>query len=145
MKSQPLPKDPSLTIPVRIYFFDTDAAGVVHNIAYLRLIEIARSQFAEKLGWKLGDMLGEDCPVVARTEIDYVKPAKLGDELQIHAKLASLEKVRFYIAFEMTRPFDGTMICKALQTMVTVDLRTGRPKALRKDWLTHWPHLLVRG
>ena len=38
-------------------FFDTDAGGVVHNIAYLRFIETNRSLLAEKLGWPLGEML----------------------------------------------------------------------------------------
>jgi acyl-CoA thioesterase FadM len=66
---------PSLETEVRVMFFDTDAGGLVHNIAYLRFIETNRSLLAEKLGWPLGEMLEQgDCPVVVRTEIDYQRP-----------------------------------------------------------------------
>ncbi|MFH1066978.1 MAG: thioesterase family protein [bacterium] len=140
--NHPLKKEPVTRTPVRIYFFDTDAAGVTHNVAYLRLIELARSHFAEALGWPLREMLADNCPVVARTEIDYLKPARLGDELEIKAELKGMEKVRFYIAFEVTRPADDAVICRAVQTMVTVDLQTGRPKPLRQDWRERWPHLV---
>src|SRR5271156_5951007 len=56
---------PSLDTEVRVMFFDTDAGGLVHNIAYLRFIETNRSLLAEKLGWPLGEMLTKgDCPVL---------------------------------------------------------------------------------
>ncbi|MFZ5807466.1 MAG: acyl-CoA thioesterase [Verrucomicrobiota bacterium] len=137
-----LPSNPSLEVPIKVYFYDTDAGGVVHNIAYLRFVETARSQLAEYMGWALIDMLGESCPVVARTEIDYIKPAKLGDKLMIKGKLVCMEKVRFYLAFEIVRVVDSALIAKALQTMVTVDLKTGRPRPLRKDWLLQWSNLV---
>ena len=48
---------PTLETEIRIMFFDTDAGGMVHNIAYLRFIETNRSLLAEKLGWPLHEML----------------------------------------------------------------------------------------
>src|SRR5471032_1768849 len=72
----PLPAVPRLTVPLEVYYFDTDAGVVVHNIAYLRMIEIARSQLAASLGWTLEEMNRTGLvPVVARTEIDYLRPA----------------------------------------------------------------------
>src|ERR1700693_4282658 len=72
----------------RVMFFDTDAGGVVHNIAYLRFIETNRSLLAEKLGWKLGEMMDlQECPVVVRTEIDYRRPARLWDKLVVQGTL----------------------------------------------------------
>ena len=80
-------------------FFDTDAAGLVHNIAYLRFIETNRSLLAEKLGYPLQDMLNRgDCPVVVRTEIDYRRPGRLWDALEIHGELAKFERSRFWCA-----------------------------------------------
>src|SRR6266568_1097175 len=97
----PLPPEPRLTVPIEVYYFDTDAGGVVHNIAYLRMVEIARSQLAATLGWTLEEMGRTGLvPVVARTEIDYLKPARLGDHLLVSAELVCLEKVRFLIRFE---------------------------------------------
>ncbi|NBQ64171.1 MAG: acyl-CoA thioesterase [Verrucomicrobia bacterium] len=61
------------------YFFDTDAGGVVHNLAYLRWVEAARTDLAEKLGWGIREMLeGEHgCPVLTKTEAEYLRPARL--------------------------------------------------------------------
>src|SRR6202453_2817569 len=97
-----LPAIPRLTVPLEVYYFDTDAGGVVHNIAYLRMVEIARSQLAASLGWTLEEMNSTGLvPVVARTEIDYLKPARLGDRLLINAELMKMEKIRFLIRFEI--------------------------------------------
>jgi YbgC/YbaW family acyl-CoA thioester hydrolase len=140
-----LPSSPSIEVPIKVYFYDTDAGGVVHNISYLRWIETARSQLAESLGWSLVDMTAGSCPVVARTEIDYLKPAKLGDEVIVKTELFALERVRFFISYEIRKKSDGLLFSKAKQTMVPVDLKTGRPQALRKDWLEAWPQLLKNG
>ena len=70
---------PSLETPVRVMFFDTDAGGVVHNIAYLRFIETNRSLLAEKLGWEMGErMLQGDCPVVIGQKLTIAGPLACG-------------------------------------------------------------------
>lgn len=141
--SEALPMQPVLAVPVKVYFYDTDAGGVVHNVAYLRMVEQARSDFAEYLGWKLGDMGGEnDCPVVARTEIDYLKPARLGDTLLIECRLVRMGKVRFHLEFEIKKQSDGLLLGKVKQMMVPVSLRSMKPVALRKDWRERWPELV---
>jgi acyl-CoA thioester hydrolase len=141
--SSPLPIKPELVTRIKVYFYDTDAAGVVHNVAYLRLIEQARSDLAEHLGWKMSEMSGEgDCPVVARTEIDYLKPARLGDTLLIHARLVKLEKVRFWLEFEVKAEGKDSMLVKVRQMMVPVSLKNMRPVALRQEWREKWPELI---
>src|SRR2546430_9600745 len=93
---------PRIRTEVQVMFFDTDCGGVVHNLAYLRMIETARTRLAAKLGMNLRDMSRTHLyPVVVRTEIDYRKPAMLGDELAIHGKLESVERARFWCSFEM--------------------------------------------
>src|SRR5271170_936174 len=101
--SSPLPATPRFTVPLEVYYFDTDAGGVVHNIAYLRMIEVARTQLGAALGLSLAEMGRTGfVPVVARTEIDYLRPARLGDALHVTAELGRLEKVRFLINFAIT-------------------------------------------
>jgi len=137
-----LPDIPELVVPVKIYFYDTDAGGVVHNVAYLRLIEQARSDLSEHLGWPLSEMTGDgDCPVVGRTEIDYLKPARLGDSLEIHARLTGVEKVRFHLEFEMRRTTDAFVLMRCRQIMIPVNLTTGKPRPLRLAWRQKWAHL----
>src|SRR5271154_4129667 len=128
--SAPLPAQPRLTVPLEVYYFDTDAGGVVHNIAYLRMIEIARSQLAAALGWTLEEMNRTGfVAVVARTEIDYLKPARLGDKLLVTAELVRLEKVRSFMRFEITSATQPDLLfVRCLQTMVTVQLPGGRPQ-----------------
>ena len=78
-------------------FFDTDCGGVVHNIAYLRFVEVARTHLAEQLGLPLVGMAETQLfPVVVRTEIDYRRGAKLGDHLVVEGWLDRLERVRFW-------------------------------------------------
>ena len=96
---------PRVRTQVQVMFFDTDCGGVVSNIAYLRFIEIARTLLAEQLGLALREMAENyRYPVVVRTEIDYRRPAKLGDQLVIEGWLDRVERVRFWCGFQITRP-----------------------------------------
>jgi len=133
---------PTLETEVRVMFFDTDAAGLVHNIAYLRFIETNRSLLAEKLGYPLQEMLScGDCPVVARTEIDYRRPARLWDALVVHGELAEFERSRFWCAFTITRPSDGTLIVTCRQMLVVVQLPELKVRRLPNHWRTDFAHL----
>ena len=139
-----LPPEPRLSVPLEVYYFDTDAGGVVHNIAYLRMVEIARSQLATALGWSLEQMNRTGLvPVVARTEIDYLKPARLGDALLVTAELIRMEKVRFLIRFETTSADKPDLLfIRCIQTMVTVQLPGGRPQRVPKVWTEAYPQLI---
>jgi YbgC/YbaW family acyl-CoA thioester hydrolase len=135
---------PTLETEVRVMFFDTDAGGLVHNIAYLRFIETNRSLLAEKLGYPLQEMLScGDCPVVARTEIDYRRPARLWDALVVHGELAEFERSRFWCAFTITRPSDGTLIVTCRQMLVVVQLPELKVRRLPSHWRTDFAHLKV--
>jgi len=140
----PLPAQPLTTVPLEVYYFDTDAGGVVHNIAYLRMVEIARSHLAASLGWSLEEMNRTGLvPVVARTEIDYLKPARLGDSLIVSAELTGLEKIRFFLRFEITSATQPNVTyVRCTQTMVPVQLPGGRPQRVPAAWREAYPQLL---
>jgi YbgC/YbaW family acyl-CoA thioester hydrolase len=135
---------PSITTHEEVMFFDTDCGGVVHNIAYLRMIETNRTRLAAKLGMNLREMAHTHLyPVVVRTEIDYRRPAKLGDELVIHGKLDSIERARFWCAFEMRRKDEETVLITCRQSLALVQMPQGRPMRLPTEWKDQWPHLMV--
>jgi YbgC/YbaW family acyl-CoA thioester hydrolase len=144
-KPSPLPAVPRIVVPLEVYYFDTDAGGVVHNIAYLRMVEIARSQLAASLGWTLEEMHRTGLvPVVARTEIDYLKPARLGDSLLVSAEVVRIEKIRSYFQFEITSAKDAALIfIRCTQTMVPVQLPGGRPQRVPTAWREAYPHLVA--
>lgn len=116
-------------------FFDTDCGGVVHNIAYLRFIEIARTLLAEKLGLALVQMAdSKKYPVVVRTEIDYRRSARLGDRLVVNGWLDRLERVRFWCGFEIVRPQDDTLIAQCRQMLALIEMPAGKLLRLPDDW-----------
>lgn len=124
-------------------FFDTDCAAVVHNIAYLRFIETARTYLAEQLGMGLAEMAKTHLfPVVARTEIDYKKPAVLGDKLLVHGRLESFDRSRFWCAFEIRRESDQVLIVTSRQMLALVQMPAGRPVRLPAEWQERYPHLV---
>jgi YbgC/YbaW family acyl-CoA thioester hydrolase len=126
---------PRIRTEVRVMFFDTDCGGVVHNIAYLRFIEIARTLLAEKLGLGLVQMSdNQKYPVVVRTEIDYRKGAKLGDRLIVEGWLDQLERVRFWCAFRIMRAEDEALIVECRQMLALVEMPAAKLLRLPEEW-----------
>ena len=126
---------PRIRTQVQVMFFDTDCGGVVSNIAYLRFIEIARTLLAEDLGLALTEMVeNQRYPVVVRTEIDYRRPARLGDQLVIEGWLDRVERVRFSCAFQITRPKDNTLIAECRQMLALIEMPEGKLLRLPAHW-----------
>jgi YbgC/YbaW family acyl-CoA thioester hydrolase len=126
---------PRVRTQVQVMFFDTDCGGVVSNIAYLRFIEIARTLLAEELGLALTEMAeNQRYPVVVRTEIDYRRPARLGDQLVIEGRLDRVERVRFWCSFQITRPKDNTLIAQCRQMLALIEMPEGKLLRLPEHW-----------
>jgi acyl-CoA thioester hydrolase len=126
---------PRIRTEVQVMFFDTDCAAVVHNIAYLRFIETARTLLAEQLGLPLVQMSEEKrYPVVVRTEINYRRAAKLGDRLVIDGWLDQLDRVRFWCAFRITRPADEMLIADCRQSLAIIEMQSSRLLRLPETW-----------
>lgn len=132
-----MPTDPpTIETPVQVMFYDTDAGGVVHNLAYLRFIELARTQLAEKMGMGLHEMTQtQRYPVVVRIEVDYKRPAILGDHLVIRGRLDDVTPSRFWFTFEVVRPADGAVCVISRQTCALVQMPAGRPQRLPAEWV----------
>ncbi len=130
---------PNIETREEVMFFDTDCGGVVHNIAYLRMIETCRTRLAALMGMDICAMSQTHVfPVVTRTEIDYKRPAKLGDWLVIRGRLEELARVRFWCAFEMIRESDGTVLVTARQSLALVAMPEGKPLRLPLEWVEQW-------
>lgn len=126
---------PSLITYEEVMFFDTDAGGVVHNIAYLRFIETCRTRLGGLMGMNMREMVAAgEVPVVVRTEIDYRRPALLSDHLEIHGVLDSMERARFWCRFEIRRPADGALLVNCRQALALVNLKEGRPVRMPAEW-----------
>jgi YbgC/YbaW family acyl-CoA thioester hydrolase len=137
MNSSKTPTTPPHITPVQVMFFDTDAAGVTHNVAYLRFIETGRTLFAVELGldWK---SMQETAvfPVVLRTEIDYRRPALVGDVLEVHSWLGKAAGARFWCHFKIIRPSDNALIVTCEQSLAFVKMPEGKPLRLPQGFPT---------
>jgi YbgC/YbaW family acyl-CoA thioester hydrolase len=126
---------PRIQIKVQVMFFDTDCGGVVHNIAYLRFVETARTLLAEKLGLALVEMAEtQRYPVVVRTEIDYRKGAKLGDQLVVEGWLDQIARARFWCGFRIVRSTDDVLIAECRQTLAIIQMPAAKLLRLPDDW-----------
>jgi YbgC/YbaW family acyl-CoA thioester hydrolase len=124
---------PHVRTDVQVMFFDTDCGGVVHNIAYLRFIEIARTLLAEQLGLKLTEMAAtQRYPVVVRTEIDYRRAAKLGDQLTVEGWLDRLDRVRFWCAFRIAQKH--ILIAECRQMLALIQMPSAKLLRLPESW-----------
>ena len=114
-----------------VMFYDTDVGGVVHNLAYLRMIERCRTKLAGKLGFDLRRMAETQIyPVVVRTEIDYRQPGRLGDVIETQGRLEEWGKVRFWCNFEMRRSADDVLLVTCRQQLALVQMPAGKPQRL---------------
>jgi 4-hydroxybenzoyl-CoA thioesterase/acyl-CoA thioester hydrolase len=133
---------PSIEYEYQVMFFDTDCAAVVHNLAYLRVIETARTLLAEKIGLDMVGLAKEGIfPVLLRTEADYRRSAKLSDKLMVRGRLDSIERVRFWVQFEVTNLGGDTIYVTCRQSLALVQLPAGRPIRLPVEWTERYAHL----
>src|SRR5210317_1564850 len=90
--------------PVRVYYEDTDMAGIVYYANYLKFIERGRSEWVREIGLDQNDMkerLGLVF-VVRRVEADYLGSARLMDDLTVETDLADLRGARFIMDQKVT-------------------------------------------
>ena len=94
MSSQP--HQPSFSIPVRVYYEDTDAGGVVYYANYLRFFERCRTEWMRSAGYGQAQLAAEaGIGFVARkASCEYLKPARLDDLIEVGLSVEKLTRVR---------------------------------------------------
>ena len=127
-------KGPCIETQEQVMFYDTDAAGVVHNISYLRFIEKNRTLLASELGLNYKEMASSGIyGAVIRIEIDYKRPGLLGDDLRVRGWLDEVKKVKFWCAFEIYRADDKELLVVSRQELALVKMPEGKLKRLPPD------------
>ena len=82
--------EPDFVWPIRVYWEDTDAGGVVYYANYLKFLERARTEWLRSFGVEQTELAEQDGVlfVVRRVEADYLKPARFNDALSVECRLA---------------------------------------------------------
>ena len=131
---------PRIEYEMPVMFFDTDCGGVIHNLAYLRFVETARTVMAEQMGMRLAEMAAEGLyPVVLRTEIDYLSPGKFGDRIIVRGGVSEVGRVRFWVEFDVVRADDGTVLTKSRQSLALIRMPGPKAERLPEEWFKARP------
>lgn len=114
--------------PIRVYYEDTDMAGIVYYANYLRYIERARSDWVREIGIDQNAMRDEGLVfAVRRVEADYLIPAKFDDALQVETSVQQVSGARL-VMDQVVKRGDQPLF-KAVVTIVCVS-DTGAPARL---------------
>ncbi len=126
---------PIHTFPIRVYYEDTDAGGIMYHASHVRFLERGRTEYLRDLGIHHTALMDRDPEavvlfVVRRMEIDYAKPARLDDLLTVTTELIELGGASLKLRQMLLRGED--VICRGLLTIATIG-PDGRPKRLPAD------------
>lgn len=113
-------------IEVRVYYEDTDAAGIVYYANYLRFIERGRTEFLRSLGHDQNVLMREGVAFAVRSiEAEFLKPARLDDLLVIETSIASLGRAQLGFAQRVRRGHE--LLLDAKIRVACIDPARGRP------------------
>ena len=127
------------TLPIRVYFQDTDAGGVVYHASYVNFMERARTEWLrERYGYSNADLMRDFgvAFVVRSLKLDYLKPALLDDLLSVTAQVKELGNSRVTLLQNVMRGEEALveaeihLVCVAVDNFKPVRV----PEALREQW-----------
>lgn len=116
--------------PVRVYYEDTDAQGVVYYANYFRFMERARTEWLRALGVDQRALLNDSRRmfVVTATRADFLAPARFNDQIVVTARLAGLARASFDIEQNIYRDsLDGELLLRGSVRAAYLDADTLRP------------------
>lgn len=128
--------------PVRVYWEDTDAGGIVFYANYLKFFERARTEWLRSLGVEqhqlkqtTGGMF-----VVAETSVKYLRPARLDDELIVTASLQQMGRASMTISQRVL--LKNSVICSSMIRISWVDAATLQPDRIPQSILINLKNIV---
>jgi acyl-CoA thioester hydrolase len=113
-----------------VRFRDLDPMGHVNNAVFLTYVESARVAFLQRLG--AATTLEEMAIIVARVEIDFRAPVRLGDELEVTAQVTRFGEKSFDLEHELR--VGETVVAEAKTVLVTYDYERRAPVEIPATW-----------
>lgn len=123
----------NFALPVRVYYEDTDAAGVVYYANYLKYLERARTEWLRALGFDQGRLMAETGLGFAVRSIsaEYLKPARLDDALQVISRIESHGRVQ--VVFDQRIERGEQTLLTAKVRIACMDLNRGKAAPMPLD------------
>ena len=118
--------------PVRVYYEDTDAGGIVYYGNYLKFMERARTEWLRSCGIDVARLAATDRLMftVRSITLDFLKPARLSDNLDVSVAVGRMRKVSVELEQAVVRA--GDVLCTGQVRLACVDVDTLKPKAMPK-------------
>lgn len=129
---------PVFSLPVRVYFQDTDAGGVVYHANYLNFMERARTEWLRTYGYSNAGLMKEFGVVfvVRSLKLDYLKPSLLDDMLSVTAQIKDIGRSRISLLQKVLR--NEEVMVEAEVHLVSVSIESFKPvsvpEVLRAQW-----------
>lgn len=118
-----------MNFPIRVYYENTDAGGVVYHAQYLNFFERARTECLRTLSFSQQTLLEQNFAfVVKKLDIDYKQPARLDDLLSVETIVHEIKKAS--IVFEQHLWRENICLCSAKVVVASVDLAKMKPIAI---------------
>jgi acyl-CoA thioester hydrolase len=132
---------PTQRLACRVYYEDTDAAGIVYYANYLRFLERGRTEFLRALGQQQSALMSQGTQgaqgagriafAVRSVQAEYLKPAKLDDEILVDTWVVAVGRAQLVFAQRVLR--DAETLLEATIRVACMDPERGRPVAMPRE------------
>ena len=121
--------------PIRVYYEDTDAGGVVFYANYLKFFERSRTEMLRAMGFEQDQLIQHQqlIFVVRSVQVDYLKPAHFNEQLQVSSEISLIKSASLLFKQQITR--DDDLLTTATIRVASLDSETMRPKLMPKTLL----------
>jgi len=121
---------PEFSVPIRVYYEDTDTGGVMYHANYLRFMDRARTEWLRALGFELDELLRQHGILFAvrSVAIDFLKPARFNDVLHVTVALGRCGAASMTVHQRLQR--DDLVLCEAEVKMACINAETFLPCTL---------------
>ncbi len=118
-------------LPVRVYYEDTDAGGVVYYVNYLKFMERARSEYLRQFGFNQHELAQLNTLfVVHSAQASYHAPAHLDNELLVTARVERHKRASLEFYQQVRRVHDNLLLCEGRFVIACVSADSFKPKAI---------------
>jgi acyl-CoA thioester hydrolase len=121
--------------PVRVYYEDTDAGGVVFYANYLKFFERARTEMLRAMGFEQDELIETENIIFAvrSVQVDYLSPARFNELIHVSAEVVQAKKASLTFEQLITRGDD--VLTKSMIRIACLDAQTMRPKVIPEHLL----------
>jgi acyl-CoA thioester hydrolase len=132
--------------PIRVYYEDTDAGGIVYHANYLRFAERARTEMLRCVGFAHQQLIGEHLVMLAvrSLEIDYVQPARLDDALIVETKILAVGGASIKLSQLVFHLGQEEQLCSRIRLRLACIDGNARPARLPEAFLGRATELVIK-